>query len=213
MGTTDWFKKYPVTKVKILECGSSDHKPLTIHPCGIPIRINKPWRFEQMWLEDEGCHDTVTSAWSDGEGDSSMGSVMEKVGKCQEKLKWWSMRCFSNITWEIAETKRRMREAEVAALAGNNVDLLVKLKFDLAGLLVKEEKMWQQRSKAHWMKSGDKNSSYFHNKASQRFRRNRILGLKDSRGVMCMGDDRVAGLLENYYQQLFTSSNPSEIDG
>ena len=87
------------------------------------------------------------------------------------------------------------------------------MKSDLARLLVKEEKMWQQRSKAHWMKLGDKNSSYFHNKASQRYRRNRILGLKDSRAVMCIGDDRVVGLLENYYQQLFTSSNSSEIDG
>jgi len=60
-----------------------------------------------------------------------------------------------------------MREAEVAALAGNSVDMLVKLKSDLERLLVKEEKMWQQRSKPHWMKSGDKNSSYFHNKTSQ----------------------------------------------
>ena len=39
------------------------------------------------------------------------------------------------------------------------------------------------------------------------------MGLKDSRAVMCIGDDRVVGLLENYYQQLFTSSNSSEIDG
>lgn len=100
----------------------------------------------------------------------------------------------------------------MAALNGNNVDLLVKLKSDLAGLLVKEEKTWQQRSIVHWMKSGDKNSSYFHNKASQQFRRIQILGLKDSRGVMCIRDDNVAGLLENYYQQLFTTSNPSEVD-
>ena len=88
-----------------------------------------------MWVEDEGCHDTVTSAWRDGEGDSPMGKVVEKVGRCQEKLKWWSTRCFSNITWEIAKEKktkkqkkkqkqkRRMGEAEVVALAGNNVDL------------------------------------------------------------------------------------------
>lgn len=62
------------------------------------------------------------------------------------------------------------------------------------------------------MKSGDKNSNYFHNKASQRFRRNRILGLKDSRGVTCMGDDYVASLLENYYQHLFTSSNLYDLE-
>ena len=37
---------------------------------------------------------------------------------------------------------RRMREAKVVAFAGKNVDLLVKLKSDLVGLLVKEEKMW-----------------------------------------------------------------------
>lgn len=43
VGTTYWFEKYPATKVKVLECGSSDHKPLIIHPCGIPIRLNKPW--------------------------------------------------------------------------------------------------------------------------------------------------------------------------
>ena len=93
-----------------------------------------------------------------------------------------------------------MRKAEDAALNGNNVELMVKLKEELSSLLVKEEKMWHQQSKTHWMKSGNKNSNYFHNKASYRYRRNQILGLKDSRGVMCMGDDNVAGLLENYYQ-------------
>lgn len=79
---------------------------------------------------------------------------------------------------------------------------LARLINELGELLVKEKKMWQQRSKVHCMKSSDKNSRYFHNKALQRFRRNRIMGLKDN----------VAGLLETYYQDLFTSSNPSEVE-
>lgn len=62
------------------------------------------------------------------------------------------------------------------------------------------------------MKLGDKNSKYFHNKASQRFRRNKILGLEDPSGILWIGDDNVAGLLENYYQHLFTSSNPYELE-
>ena len=72
--------------------------------------------------------------------------------------------------------------------------------------------MWQQRSKSHWMKLGDKNSKYFHTKPSQRFRRNWILESENSMGVMCMGDDYVARLLQNYYQQLFTSSNPCALE-
>ena len=51
LGTTDWFAKYPATKVMVLECGTSDHKPIIIHPYGVPVRPNKPWRFEQMWLD------------------------------------------------------------------------------------------------------------------------------------------------------------------
>lgn len=54
VGTTDCFDKYPATKVMILECGSSDHKPLLIHPCGVPMKFNKSWHFKQIWLEDNG---------------------------------------------------------------------------------------------------------------------------------------------------------------
>ena len=89
---------------------------------------------------------------------------------------------------------------------------MFRVKEEMTVLLLKEEKWWLQRSKNLWMKLGDKNTSYFHNKASKRFRRNRILGLKDSAGNFCSGDENVAILLENYYKDLFTSSNPSEID-
>ena len=84
VATTDWLDKYPAAQLK------------------------KPWRFEQVWLEDDGCHDTVAVAWSEGRGDLLMGKVVKKVERCQEKFKKWSRCCFSNITWEIAE-KRRSR--------------------------------------------------------------------------------------------------------
>nr|POF07458.1 hypothetical protein CFP56_20149 [Quercus suber] len=57
-----------------------DHKPVVIHPNGIPVRPNKPWWFEQTWLEDEGCHETIASAWRDGKGSSPMSRVVNKVG-------------------------------------------------------------------------------------------------------------------------------------
>ena len=62
VATTDWLDKYLAAQVKVLECGSSDHKPLLIHPNRVPTKLKKPWRFEQVWLEDDGCHDTVAVA-------------------------------------------------------------------------------------------------------------------------------------------------------
>ena len=80
--------------------------------------------------------------------------------------------------------KKQMVQVERAVINGGDGAALVQLKQELARLLVKEEKLWQQCSKTHWMKEGDKNSKYFHHRASQMYRRNQILGSKNFRGVM-----------------------------
>lgn len=64
----------------------------------------------------------------------------------------------------------------------------------------------------HWMISGDENSSYFHNRASQRFWRNCITKLKDSQGRKASGDDEVSVMFVEYYKHLFTTLNPHGIE-
>jgi len=39
--------------------------------------------------------------------------------------------------------------------------------------------MWKQRAKLHWFKEGDRNTSYFHVKASSQFQKNTIKGIFD----------------------------------
>lgn len=55
IGTSAWLLMFPTSKVIHLECGSSDHKSIIIHPNGIPIQKQKPWHFEQVWLSEIGC--------------------------------------------------------------------------------------------------------------------------------------------------------------
>ena len=66
VGTTNQFECFPTTTIIMLESGSSNYKPLIIHP-------NKPWRFKQIWLEDDGYHDTMASAWTDKAEGTPMG--------------------------------------------------------------------------------------------------------------------------------------------
>ena len=56
---------------------------------------------------------------------------------------------------------------------------------EINDILDKENLMWQQRSRALFLNCGDRNTAYFHSKASQRFRRNRILGLRNSQNTWC----------------------------
>ena len=79
-------------------------------------------------------------------------------------------------------------------------------------LLDKEAKMWRQRFKVMWLKDGDRNTRFFHSKASQRRRRNYITQLYDATGRWCTRQGQVNDTIVDFYQNLFTSANPSNFE-
>ena len=82
MSTTDWVERFPATKVHSLVCGQSDHSPIVILPKGILVKSQRLWRFEQFWLEQEGCHDTVAQSWATAHSGSPMAAVIGKIDRC-----------------------------------------------------------------------------------------------------------------------------------
>ena len=72
--------------------------------------------------------------------------------------------------------------------------------------------MWRQHSRSLWLANGDRNTKYFHSKATQRRRRNHIHGLRDNLDILHDTSEGMASLLINYYSSLFTTSQPEQID-
>ena len=102
--------------------------------------------------------------------------------------------------------------AKLEAARGGDQLAVKSLQMEINSLLDKESQMWQQCSRALFLKCGDKNTSYFHSKAFQRFRRNRILGLKNNMNVWCTEESHIRNIAFEYYQALFSSSAPSDFD-
>ena len=86
------------------------------------------------------------------------------------------------------------------------------LKRELNVLYDKEEKIWQQRARVSWLQHGDRNTKFFHGTATQRKKKNFIKGMCDGTGVWQEGDEVVSAILVNFYSQLFSSSNPHDLD-
>ena len=141
-----------------------------------------------------------------------MTSVVGNIDRCQVNLKKWSKNSVGNISRSLMDKKKLLSKAEAAAIQGGSVDFFLQLKGEVNDLLRLEEQMWHQRSRTHWLLSGDSNTKYFHNRASHRFRRNSISELRDSHEVLFTGEENVSAMIVDFYTNLFSSSNPSGLE-
>lgn len=71
-------------------------------------------------------------------------------------------------------------------------------------MLAQEELLWYQKSRAKWIKYGDRNTSYFHATTIIKRRKNRITALKANDGTWCFEMDALKKRVLYFYQQLYT---------
>jgi hypothetical protein len=65
------------------------------------------------------------------------------------------------------------------------------LEVDCNKLLLEEEERWRQKSRAIWIKSGDRNTKFFHNYASYRRNKNFLWEIKDENDNFHIGHEAI----------------------
>ncbi|XP_030964467.1 uncharacterized protein LOC115985690 [Quercus lobata] len=117
LATNGWFLKFPGSKVYHLQCDSSDHRPLLVFfaPLDLPQR-KRPFRFEEMWLSNSGCGETVQAAWNNSSGAEGNREILTKIEKCGKDLDWWNRNVFGNVQQELVKKKKLLLQAENEAM-------------------------------------------------------------------------------------------------
>ena len=173
------------TKVHHLDVTSSDHKALWITPEHMYCNFQKPFRFEQMWLTNKGCSDTVGVVWSINCNESWDTRVLRKLESCGAALMKWSTKSFGSVKKQLESSRNRLKTAKNHAIRFGDSSRMSLLEDEVNQLLDKEAKIWRQRSKVAWLRDGDCNTRFFHSKASQHRRWNYITKLHDANGGWC----------------------------
>jgi hypothetical protein len=83
---------------------------------------------------------------------------------------------------------------------------------ELDKLLETEELWWSQRSRALWLQHGDRNTKFFHQKASQRRKKNKIDTIMDSNGETHSNPQTIENTLITHFETLFTSQATHNIN-
>nr|POF25720.1 hypothetical protein CFP56_35478 [Quercus suber] len=122
-----------------------------------------------MWLSDMGCSDTVCLAWGLSSPDATMPQIAGKIKTCGDSLSIWSKHSFGCIKKMIEVKIRLLSKAEVAVAKGlGDCEEVKTLQLEVNALLDKESQMWEQRARTLFLKCCNRNTSYFHSKASHR---------------------------------------------
>ena len=211
MATPSWFDIFPDAKVFHLTSSVSDHSPLTLR-MALNMRKRKAkrmFRFEAMWLKDQGCEEVVQKAWEDGMIGSTGSTLESCLEKCRSSLEAWNKIVFGHVGRKVAELQKRLEWLELQPSSMEINKDMKRTRSDLNIWLEKEDDIWRQRSRINWLQSGDRNTSFFHAKASARQKKNFIEGILDENEVWQEDEEKVADVMVKYYEELFTTCQPS----
>ncbi|KAF4363317.1 hypothetical protein G4B88_011714 [Cannabis sativa] len=165
----------------------SDHRPVVAILENV-ARVQKNdkhrgFRFETHWLKDEECHDIVTQTWLMPDGPlESQDGIIDIFGRCADRLGAWNKGKFGSIPRLVRETQKQLDDLLSVAAPLVRMEEVKRLETKLNDLLSREECYWKLRSRADWLAMGDRNTKYFHNKATGRKKKNAIVEIMTDDG-------------------------------
>ena len=176
-GNDEWFNLFLRSETEYLSMRTSDHRPLRINFSYEATEDNQGrFYFDKRMLEKAGIEEAVMRGWSCGDEDAEV-SLADRILHCRREMAKWKRSSNLNSRKEINKLQQAL-EKEISKQYPN-FGLMKRLKLDLTVAHIAEEKFWRLRSRQLWLKSGDKNTQYFHNSVKGRRNLNRILMLLD----------------------------------
>ena len=127
-------------------------------------------RYEIMWEREQLLGDVIVDAWGSSRDKTSLSSVALALKVVMQSLHSWSREKFGSVRKKLEELRTRLADLhgrpddDSRAEARRTAEAMDEM-------LYREEMMWLQRSRISWLREGDRNTRFFHQKAIWRSRK------------------------------------------
>lgn len=122
-------------------------------------------------------------------GEPEQKAIYSKISSCRRAISLWKKTSQTNSQKKIEAIKEQLEKAQIDD--NTTYEELLKLKWELCEAFREEEMFWKQKSRATWLKEGDRNTNFFHATTKQRRARNRVTKLKRSDGTWAETKERI----------------------
>ncbi|KAL5776130.1 hypothetical protein ACOSP7_009056 [Xanthoceras sorbifolium] len=160
----------------------------------------------------KSCYSVICTAWGGFASDVSGRDLRDKLVMCADRLENWSKVKFGSLKKAIDRKRCEINLLYDRQQTNQVLNVIKTRERELESLLSKEELYWKQRSRVDWLLAGDKNSKFFHRRASARKKKNLISSLLDGRGVRRESEQGMSSVVFDYFSDLFKSIQPSSSD-
>lgn len=202
-----WSNMFPQSAVINSEMTRSDHRPIVMDTQYLaPTQGGRSKkRFEARWLQEDTVEEMIKASWARAKARGVGSTFLEKVNDVHQDLHKWDKEVLKKPEKRMADLKRELERLRRGPMTKANTESQKEIMVRLELMLEQEEIYWFQRARANWLKKGDRNTSFFHNFATKRRKKNAIKGLVDHNGMMQEDGEVMLYIVQHYFENLFTS--------
>ncbi|KAA3489415.1 reverse transcriptase [Gossypium australe] len=204
-------EKMPYIDTKVVCQSKSDHDAILLNTIGSKpkerkVDLKQSFRYDACWAKEQEAKDIINRVWS-----KINRNFMEKVEDIRENLGPWQYQRYKRMRSKINNLEKKIGIIMDNPSNTNSTRLLKLARGKLGHLYDVEEKYWMQRARIQWLKEGDRNTRYFHVRATSRQKKNSIERLKYSNGEWHEDKSEICNVAWNYFNNLFKSTiDPNE---
>ncbi|KAK8622067.1 hypothetical protein V6N13_097694 [Hibiscus sabdariffa] len=197
-----WDESFSESRVDHLLRMRSDHRPILLQ-IGAPPRSNRPSPFRYMsgWQYHDDFKRMVRDSWIHS---LNISTTIAHFSTCASN---WNKSVFGYIGSKKRHIMACLRGVQRALCCRQSTylrriedDLLIELEW----ILDQEEILWRQKSCSNWISLGDRNTTYFHRKATIRKQRNKISSLRVYNDDWCDDERILKSEAVKFYRSLFS---------
>ncbi|KAK8629910.1 hypothetical protein V6N13_078727 [Hibiscus sabdariffa] len=212
MSSVEWSFLFPKA-IAIIEIHvASDHAPIVLLTTGMKKKVRSEFKFESRWTLEEECSNIVQEEWVPTEQRNHRGTFRVKLRRTKVKLWNWNREKFGKNKTSANDIANKIKALHSGPMTRESAVKLKDLKAELSKLWESEEMYWQQRSRIDWLKSGDRNSKFFHATTLQNRRQNNICRIQSAHGEWLEDDNEIAKLFQEHYKTVYMKSPSIDFD-